>query len=428
MTMLLLQVTVVLAITVSFGWIARKLGQSRVVGEIIGGVFLGPSVLGRFAPSTMERVFSSASLSSLEVLSSIGLVLFMFLTGIEVDCSRLYRKRFTAIAVSITGIVFPFVIGIILANSLRNRFPSPNSSLLPFVLFLGISMGITAFPILVRIVEDQGLEQTPLGTVAIFCAATDDIAAWVLLSVGLVLVGPRGGNASLGLRGGALCGFILVMLGILRPLGVRIIRHNKCPTLSPELFGIVLAGAFASAAATEWIGVHPLFGAFLFGISFPRVPQWQRAVRTALHTVVSSLLLPLFFALTGLKTRLDLLTGSGVLVWTAVIVVAAVFGKLGGVTIAARWMGESWNTSIALGVLMNTRGLVELIVLNIAYAIGVFSPTLFTMLVMMALLTTMVTTPVLRLLRVDDSFRGPFEQPKQIFNTTSACVLGPEDI
>jgi Kef-type K+ transport system membrane component KefB len=194
--------------------------------------------------------------------------------------------------------------------------------------------------------------------------------------------------------------YLFLMLGVLRPLAAYVVkRHNK-PELSLELLGVVVAGTLLSAAATDKIGVHPLFGAFLAGVCFPRVPQWQLALRERLDMLVSVLLLPLFFALTGMRTRLDLLNDVTMWLWAAVVLLAAVFGKMGGAALAGRWSGQSWRDAIALGALLNTRGLVELVVLNIAYSVGAFTPTLFTMMVVMALVTTMLTTPILSLLGI----------------------------
>jgi Kef-type K+ transport system membrane component KefB len=233
------------------------------------------------------------------------------------------------------------------------------------------------------------------------CAATDDVAAWTLLAFGLELLGGNGGS-SMPIRMAGLVAYLVVMLFGLRPLGARLARRQTSVGLSYELLGVIVAIVLASAAATEAIGVHPLFGAFMAGLCFPRIERWQTAVRTRLDMLVSVLLLPLFFALTGMRTRLDLLSGGRIWLWTGVVFLAAVAGKMGGAVLAARWTGQSWRNAWALGALLNTRGLVELVVLNIAYNAHVFSPTLFTMLVVMALVTTMITTPILNLIGIED--------------------------
>src|SRR5580698_11006714 len=400
MTLLLVQMSIVLAVTIICGWLARKLGQSRVIGEIIGGILLGPSVLGRFAPHLSASLFPPSSLGPFETLSTVGLVLFLFLIGMELDYEHLARHRATAVVASGMSILLAFAMGALLAHSLLIRFAPHGIGSVPFVLFLGIAMSITAFPVLARILEERRLQGTSLGTTAIMCAAVDDVVAWSLLALALTLIGKAGGSASLPVRLAGLAGYLFLMLGVVRPLAARAVHMRKKPGLSLELLGAVVAGTLASAAATEWIGVHPLFGAFLAGVCFPRVPDWQYALRARLDMITSVLLLPLFFALTGLRTRLDLLNDANMWWWAAIVLVGSVFGKMGGAVLAARWTGQSWRNAAALGALLNTRGLVELVVLNIAYNVGAFSPTLFTMLVVMALVTTMSTTPILNLLGI----------------------------
>ena len=418
MTLLLVQMSIVLAVTIICGWLARKLGQSRVIGEIIGGILLGPSVLGRISPHGSAALFPEASLHSLETLSTVGLILFMFLIGMELDYDQLSKQRSTAVIASGTSILIPFITAAVLAHSLRIRFAPHGIGSVPFVLFLGIAMSITAFPVLARILEERRLQGTSLGTTAIMCAAVDDVVAWSLLALALTLIGKAGGSASLPVRLAGLAGYLFLMLGVVRPLAARAVHMRKKPGLSLELLGAVVAGTLASAAATEWIGVHPLFGAFLAGVCFPRVPDWQYALRARLDMITSVLLLPLFFALTGLRTRLDLLNDANMWWWAAIVLVGSVFGKMGGAVLAARWTGQSWRNAAALGALLNTRGLVELVVLNIAYNVGAFSPTLFTMLVVMALVTTMSTTPILNLLGIKGE-DTPAERTKNLEATAA---------
>jgi Kef-type K+ transport system membrane component KefB len=382
MTLLLTQMAIVLLITVACGWLALKVGQARVIGEIIGGILVGPSVFGRFAPHLSAKIFPLSSLGPFETLSTVGLVLFLFLIGMELDYEHLYRQRATALLASGMSIVLPFAMGALLAHSLRIRFAPHGIGNVPFVLFLGIAMSITAFPVLARILEERNLQGTALGTTAILCAAVDDVVAWTLLAFALALMGGQDAPSSLLLRLSGLLVYLFLMLGVLRPLAAYVVRRHKRPELTLELLGVVVAGALLS------------------GVCFPRVPEWQLALRERLDMLVSVLLLPLFFALTGMRTRLDLLNDTAMWLWAGVVLFAAVFGKMGGAALAARWTGQSWRDAAALGALLNTRGLVELIVLNIAYTVGVFTPTLFTMLVVMALVTTMLTTPILSLLGI----------------------------
>jgi Kef-type K+ transport system membrane component KefB len=406
MVLLLIQMAVVMLVTLTCGWLARKVGQSRVIGEIIGGILLGPSVLGRITPHGSQVLFPQSSFASFEMLSTVGLILFLFLIGTELDYQQLYRQRRTAVLASATSILLPFSMGALLAHSLRIRFAPHGIGSVPFVLFLGIAMSITAFPVLARILEERGLQSTMLGTTAILCAAVDDVVAWLLLAVALALLGHDGGSSSLPLRLAGLAAYLVVMLGVVRPIAARMAKRRSDEGLSFELLGIVVALTLLSAAATEAIGVHPLFGAFLAGVCFPRVPEWQAALRGRLDMIVSVLLLPLFFALTGMRTRLDLLNGRAMWLWAGIVLVAAVIGKMGGAALAARWSGLSWRNAGALGALLNTRGLVELVVLNIAYNASVFSPTLFTMMVVMALATTVSTTPLLNLLGIEDQSKA----------------------
>ena len=400
MNLLLSQIVVVVLVTLGCAWAAARLGQSRVIGEIIGGILLGPSILGRIAPSFSQHLFPKSSLGAMEELSNVGLILFLFLIGMELDDKQLVRQRFTALAASGTSIIIPFLTAVLLAHSLRVRFAPHGVGSLPFVLFLGISMSITAFPVLARILEERRLINTPLGTTAILCAAVDDVVAWLMLAVALTLIDATGTPGKLAIRFGVLAAYLVFMLGVLRPLATRLVKRRNNPELSAGLLGVTLAFVFASAAATDWAGVHPLFGAFIAGICFPRVAHWQQSIRARLDMVASVLLLPLFFALTGLRTRLDLLNTSDTWLWAGIVLLGAIFGKVGGAVLAARWSGQNWRAALALGALLNTRGLVELVVLNIAYNVGAFTPTLFTMLVVMALVTTMCTNPMLSLLKV----------------------------
>ena len=412
MTLLLVQMSAVLLTALFCGWLARRLGQARVIGEIAGGILIGPSFFGRFAPGASAWLFPQNSLGSLDVLSTIGLVLFLFLIGGELDYEHLRRQRGTALLASAMSILFPFAMAIGLADSLRIRFAPDGIGKLPFLLFFGISMSVTALPVLAKILEERGLQKTSLGSTALMCAAVDDVCAWLLLAVGLTLIPHAGESMGLPIRLLWLGLYLAVMFGIIRPLGKWVAQRQKTDGLSYEMLGIVIASLLASAAATEAIGIHPLFGAFLAGVCFPRIKRWPSAVRTRLETIVTTLLLPLFFALTGLRTRLDLLSGTTIWMWTGVVLIAAVTGKIGGAVLASRWTGQPWRDAIALGALLNTRGLVELIVLNIAYSAHVFSPTLFTMLVVMALVTTMMTSPLLNLLGVEDK-SAKLRKPQQ---------------
>ena len=336
MTLLLLQMSIVLLVAVVCGRLARMVGQARVVGEIAGGILIGPSVFGRLAPHLSANLFPPSSLAQLELLSTVGLVLFLFLIGMELDSANLAHQRATALAASGMSILLPFGMAALLAHPLRTRFAPHGIGNIPFVLFLGIAMSITAFPVLARILEERNLQGTALGTTAILCAAVDDVVgttailcaavqdviAWSLLAVALAMIGEAGGPSSLPLRLLGLAVYLFVMLGIIRPLAARLVRRRHNPELSLELLGLVLAGVLVSAAATDKIGIHPLFGAFLAGVCFPRVEHWQIAIRERLDMLISVLLLPLFFALTGMRTRLDLLNGASMWIWAGIVILA----------------------------------------------------------------------------------------------------------
>jgi Kef-type K+ transport system membrane component KefB len=249
------------------------------------------------------------------------------------------------------------------------------------------------------ILDERKLQTNVLGATALLCAAVDDVSAWMLLAVAMTFVSAPG-NGAFSTRLLWLVAYIAVMLFFVKPMGRWLAARRANKPLSYELLGIMLAVALASSAVTDAIGVHPLFGALLAGLCFPRLPSWQRLLRDRLDVILSLVLLPLFFALTGLRTRLDLLTSLATWLWTGLILLLAIVGKIGGAVLGARITGQDWTFSLALGALLHTRGLVELIVLNIAYNAHVFSPTLYTMLVVMALVTTAVTVPILNRLRI----------------------------
>src|SRR5271170_4065573 len=278
--------SIVLLVAIVFGRIARQLGQPRVAGEMIGGILLGHSLLGRFSPRLYTDLFPQSSLAQLELLSTVGLVLFLFLIGLELDYEHLVRQRSTAIAAGGASILLPFAMAALLAHPLRVRFAPHGIGNIPFVLFLGIAMSITAFPVLARIIEERNLQSTPLGVTAILCAAVQDVIAWSLLAIALALIGEAGGPSSLPIRLLGLAVYLLVMLGIIRPLARRLALRSH-PELSFELLGVIVAGILLSAAATDKIGIHPLFGAFLAGVCFPRIERWQIALRERLDMIVS---------------------------------------------------------------------------------------------------------------------------------------------
>jgi Kef-type K+ transport system membrane component KefB len=307
MSLLIFQMSVVLLISLGCGRLARMLGQTQVIGEIFGGIIIGPSAFGRIAPNLFARLFPSGSLGSLESLSSVGLILFLFLIGSELDYEHLRQQKATATLASLTSIVLPFGMALLSAPLLHARFSSNGIGRIPFALLLGVSMSITAFPVLARILEERNLQKSSLGATALLCAAVDDVTAWMILAVALTFVSSTGSGPSLSARFVWLAAYLAVMFFVIRPAGRWLAARRSRDPLSYEMLGVMVAVALASSAVTDAIGVHPLVGAFLAGLCFPRVLSWQQTLRSRLEAILSLILLPLFFALTGLRTRLDLL-------------------------------------------------------------------------------------------------------------------------
>jgi K+:H+ antiporter len=369
--------------------------QPRVVGEMTAGLLLGPSLLGLVAPQVSASLFPAASLAHLNSLSQIGLVLFMFLIGTELDLGELRRRGRTALFVSNAGIAVPFLLGAALALVLHPDLSPPAVPVLHFALFVGTAMSVTAFPVLARILAESNLLGTRLGTVAIACAAVDDVAAWCLLAGVVLLVRAPQAGATLAWTLGGVLVFVLLMLLVARPLlgRFRWIERDQTALTHDRLATLVVL-AFASAWVTERLGLHSVFGAFLAGCMLPRNRRLARALADSLEGAVI-LLLPLFFAQTGLRTSLRLLDRPSLWLVCLLIILVAVAGKFGGAALASRLAGLPWREAAALGVLMNTRGLMELVILNVGLDVRVISPTLFSMMVIMALVTTFMTTPIL---------------------------------
>jgi Kef-type K+ transport system membrane component KefB len=397
LSVLLTQLIVILTMARLFGRVFRWIGQPPVMGEMVAGIVLGPSVLGLISPTALSFLFPASSLETLRLLSQIGVVLFMFIVGTELDVRHLREKGSAAVMISHASIIVPFLLGTALSLFLYRELASAGTSFNAFALFIGVAMSITAFPVLARILEDRGLSQTTLGSIAITCAAVDDVTAWCILALVIALVKSTG-LASSAMTIGLTIVFALVMLFVVRPQLARVFKNPDAPLQGGRLIPIVLAFVLACALLTETIGIHALFGAFVAGVVMPPSTEFRIFLKDKL-AAFSHALLPLFFAFTGLRTQVSLLNGWEGWLLCAVIILVAIAGKLGGSMLMGRWTGMSWTQSFSIGVLMNTRGLVELVVLNIGYDLGILSGRIFAMMVLMALVTTFMTGPLLSLVK-----------------------------
>ncbi|MFF8917389.1 cation:proton antiporter [Streptomyces sp. NPDC015032] len=392
--------------------VLRRLGQPPVVGEIAAGILLGPSLLGQLWPQGQKYLFPEWVTDHIEVLGQLGLLTFMVLIGLELDLGHVRGNGRAAAVISQTSVLLPLLLGVPLALGMYASLAPHGADRTAFVLFVAVAMSITAFPVLARILTDHGIYHSPLGSLAMACAAADDITAWCLLAVVVALA--KGGSPL-----GALTTVLMVvvyfavMMRAVRPLLARLSRSKRVlrDTGEQDVTALVLlfGGMCLSALVTDTIGVHALFGAFLFGVALPRSSVVAERAAVRLRSVAIPLLLPLFFVSTGLRTDIGMLAADPVQwLWLCAVLAVAVVGKWGGGTVAARLIGRSWREALSLGALMNCRGLTELIVLNIGLELGVIGEDLFTVLVLMALITTAVTSPAVRALgrRTDTAQEG----------------------
>jgi Kef-type K+ transport system membrane component KefB len=395
---LLLQIITIIIAALALGYVFRKLRQPAVIGEILAGIVLGPSLVGHYFPGFSAFLFPPTSLPNLQFLSQIGLILFMFVIGMELDLQVLRTKAHEAVVISHASIVIPFTLGTMLAYFLYGSYAPAGISFVAFALFIGIAMSITAFPVLARIVQERQLSKTKLGALVITCAAADDITAWCLLAAVIAIV--QAGSVLSAVYTIVLAvAYVLAMVYLVRPflkkLGDKYANHEK---LSKPIISVFFITLLVSAYIAEIIGIHALFGAFLAGVIMPANANFRSIFIEKVQDIAIVLLLPLFFVFTGLRTQISLL--NDVLLWKtcAMIVLIAVTGKFIGSAVSARFVGQSWRHSLIIGALMNTRGLMELVVLNIGYDLGVLSPQIFAMMVIMALFTTFMTSPSLDLI------------------------------
>jgi Kef-type K+ transport system membrane component KefB len=393
----LLALVVILIAARVVGAIFRTLHQPQVMGEVVAGILLGPSFFGWLAPGLASQVLSASVAPYLAVISQVGVVLYMFLVGLELDSNLLRQRTKSSIAISHASILVPFLLGGMLALWLYPRYGTRNVSFTVFALFIGVAMSVTAFPVLARILTDRGMQKSQLGVIALACAAVDDVTAWCLLATVVAVARAETGNLLFTLA--TTVGFIIFVLVIIRRGALWLVRKRaEKGQTTLDMFAIVFAALLMAALVTERIGIHALFGAFLVGTLIPHDSALARDIRDKCEVLVVVLLLPMFFAFTGMRTKIGLLNGTRHWLACFLIIAVAALGKFGGSFLAARLTGSDWREAASLGVLLNTRGLMELIVLNVGLDLRLLSPALFTTFVVMAIVTTLATTPILHLL------------------------------
>lgn len=396
LSIFLIQLIVIVIASRIFGYLFKLMKQPTVMGEIVAGIVLGPSMLGSMFPEYLNFVFPPNSLGNMRILSQIGLILFMFVIGMELDLSIIKQKARTAITISNASIIFPFLLGIGLAYFLYEDYGLPHTPYYAFALFMGIAMSITAFPVLARITKERGLSGNRLGSIALASAAINDVTGWCLLAFVVAIV-QAGSISSSFLVLLETIGYMLAMVFVVRPVLKKLVNHQQNQIIKQSTTAIIFITLLISALATELIGIHALFGAFMAGLVMPAEWSIRKVIIDKIEDVALILLLPLFFVITGLRTQIEALNTP--ILWgiCLLITIVAIIGKLGGGALAAKFTGESNYNSLVIGVLMNTRGLMELIILNIGYELKILSNEVFTMMVIMALVTTFMTGPLLDL-------------------------------
>lgn len=398
LAILLLQILTIIVVARAFGFVFQKLGLQSVVGEIAAGIFLGPSFMAEHWPQYSAFLFPAASIGNLQFLAQIGLILFMFVVGMELNLSMLRNSARDAVVVSHSAIAISFTLGVGLAYVLFEEFAPQGMHFLSFALFVGISLSVTAFPVLARIIQERGLSKTPIGTLAITCAAVDDITAWCMLAA-VIAIAKAGSIVSSLYTILMAVVYVAIMLRLIRPFMKKLGDvYADRDSLSKPVVAVFFLTLLASAYTAEVIGIHALFGAFMAGVIMPPNLRFRSIFIEKVEDVAVVLLLPLFFVYTGLRTEIGLLDDLDAWKVCAAIAVTAVAGKFLGGLLSARFVGRTWRESLMLGALMNTRGLMELVVLNIGYDLGVLKPELFAMMVVMALVTTTIAGPTLSLI------------------------------
>lgn len=416
-TTLLVQIIVVLFAVRFFSFLFKYIGQPGVIGEIVAGIVLGPSLLGYFFPEFFGFLFRPESLMNLQIISQIGLILFMFVIGMELDFKILKNKINETLVISHAGIFVPFFLGIVSSYWVYEAYASQLTTFLPFALFMGISMSITAFPVLARIIQEKNMTKTPVGILAIASAANDDVTAWCLLAV-VIAIAKAGTFGSALYAVGLTALYIVLMFCVVRPFLKKIgnLYANK-EVINKTFVSFIFLILVISSSLTEIIGIHALFGAFMAGVVMPSNFGFRKVMMDKVEDISLVFFLPLFFAFTGLRTQIGLINSPELLGVCGLMIAVAVIGKFGGCTVASRLVGESWKDSLIIGTLMNTRGLMELVALNIGYEMGVLPPSIFVILVIMALVTTFMTTPILGLVE------RIFAKKERVISLTKKLIL-----
>ena len=402
----LTQIIIIIATARLVGGALRKLGQPRVVGEMLAGLILGPSLLGAVAPSAYAWLFPPGTVRSLNALSQTGIVLFMFLIGLELNVREMIRQSRESFVISHASIAVPMLAGGALSLFFYRDFAVAGIPFPTFALFLGCAMSVTAFPVLARILRESAPENSAFHSMALGCAATADVSAWMILAFVISLARGKAMNlAAVGQTMASITLYLLIMIAVVRPFLKMICNgrgsdNNGSDALSQNQLGIVLLVVLASAVATELLNLHAIFGAFVAGVIMPHNQRVNETIRNRLDDLLSILLLPLFFAYAGLRANVAAIgTLSNWLICGAIIGVAVV-SKIGGCVAAGRATGMTWRGAGAIGVLMNARGLMELVLLTIGLHLGIITPLLFTIMVIMAIVTTLMATPLFtRLIR-----------------------------
>lgn len=424
--LLISQIVVVLAVSHITGSIFLRIRQPRVVGEMFAGIILGPSLLGAVAPQFSSLLFPRPSLGLMNALGQIGIIIFMFLVGLGINPRELKRQGHAALLTSHVSITAPFILASILAIYLYPRLSDSSVSFSSFALFMGAAMSITAFPVLARILAERNMLHSRLGTIAITCAAVDDVTGWCILAYIVLLIRATHSQNSTWVTVGGLILFTLVMLyGVQRLLRGFESLFRQRGQLPENAIALMLLLALGSALCTEWLGIHLLFGSFLMGAIMPKEQRFVRYVVDKFETFVVTLLLPMFFALTGLRTNVGLINGPTMWMYCGLIILMATLGKFGGSMLASWWTGMSVREAAGLGALMNTRGLMELVILNVGLDLKVISPALFSMMVLMALTTTFMTSPMLLVICPDKTLSHETDRVGQVQLTVPSLGLNP---